>query len=318
MADDMQQDGNFEQMAEDNGVSEQQSEEQQMTTEDVQGNDDQEFVDDDNEDDRKLFVGGISWDSTVKDVREYFEKYGKVINCTLKTDFQTQKSRGFGFVCFASPEAVDKVLAEKEHKLNGRNMDPKKATPRPKKIFVGKLDPDTPQEEVSEYFSKFGEVEKMEFPFDKLKEKRRAFCFVEFRKMSAFKKCLEETSHKIKTQEVDVKKATIPQQPGGGNMRGGPRGRGFGGPGARGGRGGFQQYGGYGQNNYYQGYYDPNAYYDPSYYNDSSYYGNNYYQGWNGSGYNAGGYGYGSYGNQTNFGKTQKRGGGQGFHPYNR
>lgn len=310
----MQQDGNFEQMAEDNGVSEQQSEEQQMTTEDGQGND-QEFVDDDNEDDRKLFVGGISWDSTVKDVREYFEKYGKVINCTLKTDFQTQKSRGFGFVCFAAPESVDKVLAEKEHKLNGRNMDPKKATPRPKKIFVGKLDPDTPQEEVSEYFSKFGEVEKMEFPFDKMKEKRRAFCFVEFKKMSAFKKCLEETSHKIKTQEVDVKKATIPQQPGG-NMRGGPRGRGFSGPGARGGRGGFQQYGGYNQN-YYQGYYDPNAYYDQSYYNDPSYYGNNYYQGWNGSGYNAG-YGYGSYGNQTNFGKTQKRGGGQGFHPYNR
>lgn len=312
----MQQDMGFEQSeVQDNGMTEQAEEMQPVPTEDIPENDMDE-VDDDTEDDRKLFVGGISWESTVKDVREYFETFGKVVNCTLKTDYQTQKSRGFGFVCFAAPEGVDKVLEKKEHKLHGRTIDPKKATPRPKKIFVGKLDPDTPQEDVSEYFSKFGEVEKMEFPFDKNKEKRRAFCFVEFKKMSAFKKCLEETSHKIKTQEVDVKKATLQQQ--GNGMRGGQRGRGGFGPGARGGRGGgFQGQYGYNQNYNYQNYYDPNAYYEQQGYYNDPYYGNNYYPGWNGGGYNQGYNNY-SYGNQSNYGKTQKRGGGQGFHPYNR
>ena len=54
-----------------------------------------------------------------------------------------------------------KVLEEKEHKLNGRTIDPKRANPRRevcKKIFVGKCEPTTPEADIKEYFSKFGKV----------------------------------------------------------------------------------------------------------------------------------------------------------------
>lgn len=284
---------------------------------------DDDDEDDDTEDDRKLFVGGLSWETTPKELREYFEKFGEVTNCTLKTDYVTKKSRGFGFVCFGAPDTVDKVLLKKDaHKLHGRNIDPKKATPRPKKIFVGKLDPAVVEDDVKEYFSTFGEVEKMEFPFDKSKEQRRAFCFVEFKRMSGLKKCLEATVHKIKGQEVDVKKAT-PPQPSGNSMRGGPRGRGFGGAGRGGGRGGFDGYGGYNQGGY-SGYGNYGGYgYDQNYsgyggYGNDGYYGGGYgYGGWNNGGYDQGYYG--GYGNQSNYGKSQKRGAGQGgYHPYNR
>jgi RNA recognition motif-containing protein len=44
-----------------------------------------------------------------EDLREYFEKYGGVLDCTLKTDPATNRSRGFGFVLFAEATAVDKV-----------------------------------------------------------------------------------------------------------------------------------------------------------------------------------------------------------------
>lgn len=52
------------------------------------------------------------------------------------------------------------VLAEKEHKLHGRNIDPKRANPRPvnKKVFVGRLDPAVTEEEVRAYFETFGTV----------------------------------------------------------------------------------------------------------------------------------------------------------------
>lgn len=42
----------------------------------------------------------------------------------------------------------------------------------------------------------------MELPYDKIKEQRRAFGFIEFKKLAGLKKCLEKTSHKIGTHEV--------------------------------------------------------------------------------------------------------------------
>lgn len=55
------------------------------------------------------------------------------------------------------------VMEQKEHKLNGKVIDPKRAkamkTKEPvKKIFVGGLSPDTPEEKIREYFGTFGEV----------------------------------------------------------------------------------------------------------------------------------------------------------------
>jgi len=320
MAEEMQQDEGYEQFEGQNGNAETAVDSEDPQTQQTED-------DDDDEDDRKVFVGGLSWETTTKDLKEYFEKYGEVGNCTLKTDLETRKSRGFGFVVFTSPDSVDKVLLEKEHKLHGRNIDPKKANPRPvnKKVFVGRLDPAISEDDVRTYFETFGPVEKIELPFDKTKEQRRAFCFVEFKKLSAMKKCLERTNHKVGTQEVEVKKATPPGG-GPGAVRGGPRGRGFG-PGGRGGGrgGGFQ--GGYGYNQGYGGY----GGYDQSYggygyggYGGDYNYGGYGYGGYGGGNWNNGGYGgysdqgYG-YGGQSNYGKAQKRGAAHGgYHPYNR
>ncbi|CAG5116772.1 unnamed protein product [Candidula unifasciata] len=285
----------------------------------------------DGDDDRKIFVGGLSWETTTKNLQEYFEKYGVVTNCTLKTDLETKKSRGFGFVVFAAAETLDKVFAEKEHTLHGRTIDPKRANPRPvnKKVFVGRLDPAVTEEQVKAYFESFGPVEKIDLPFDKTKEQRRAFCFVEFKNVSGMKKCLEQSTHKIGKQEVEVKKATPPV--GAANLRGAPRGRGFGPAvrGARGGRGGFQ--GGYSYNQGYGGYPSYGGYgYDQGY--GYGGYGGDYYSGYGYGGWNGGydqgyTYGYGGYdewgypqtGGQSYYGKVQKKGASHGgYHPYSR
>lgn len=97
-----------------------------------------------------MFIGGLSWDTTKKDLKDYFSKFGEVVDCTLKLDPITGRSRGFGFVLFKESESVDKVMDQKEHKLNGKVIDPKRAkamkTKEPvKKIFVGGLSPDTPE-----------------------------------------------------------------------------------------------------------------------------------------------------------------------------
>lgn len=51
---------------------------------------------------------------------------------------------------------------QKEHRLDGRQIDPKKAMAMKKepvkKIFVGGLNPETTEEKIREYFGAFGEV----------------------------------------------------------------------------------------------------------------------------------------------------------------
>lgn len=67
----------------------------------------------------KLFVGGISWDTTEDSLRSFFATVGTVTSATIIKDKFTGKSKGFGFVEMSSPEEAEKAMNE----LNGKELD---------------------------------------------------------------------------------------------------------------------------------------------------------------------------------------------------
>jgi RNA-binding protein Musashi len=69
----------------------------------------------------KLFIGGISWETTEEKLRDYFKAYGEVTETVIMKDRATGRARGFGFVIFADPSVADRVVNEK-HTIDGRTV----------------------------------------------------------------------------------------------------------------------------------------------------------------------------------------------------
>lgn len=67
----------------------------------------------------KLFVGGLSWDTTEESLRNMFAQVGNVVSVAIITDKYTGKSKGFGFVEMGSEEEAQKAMQE----LNGKELD---------------------------------------------------------------------------------------------------------------------------------------------------------------------------------------------------
>ncbi|MFC2091701.1 RNA recognition motif domain-containing protein, partial [Elusimicrobiota bacterium] len=63
----------------------------------------------------KLYVGNLSYSVTEDKLRELFSKYGQIKEAVVIKDKQTDRSKGFGFVEFETPEEARKAADD----LNG-------------------------------------------------------------------------------------------------------------------------------------------------------------------------------------------------------
>lgn len=216
---------------------------------------------------RKLFIGGLSFETTDDSLREHFEKWGTLTDCVVMRDPQTKRSRGFGFVTYSCVEEVDAAMCARPHKVDGRVVEPKRAVSREdsvkpgahltvKKIFVGGIKEDTEEYNLRDYFEKYGKIETIEVMEDRQSGKKRGFAFVTFDDHDTVDKIVVQKYHTINGHNCEVKKALSKQEMqsagsqrgrggGSGNFMG--RGGNFGGGGGNFGRGGnFGGRGGYG------------------------------------------------------------------------
>ncbi|KAM9709292.1 heterogeneous nuclear ribonucleoprotein A3 isoform 3-T4 [Menidia menidia] len=260
---------------------------------------------------RKLFIGGLSFETTEESLRAHFEQWGTLTDCVVMRDPNSKRSRGFGFVTYSSVREVDEAMKARPHKVDGRVVEPKRAVSREdsnkpgahltvKKIFVGGIKEDTEEYHIREYFEKYGKIECIDIMEERSTGKKRGFCFVSFDDHDTVDKIVAQKYHIINFHNCEVRKALSKQEMnamssnrgGYGGGRGGydsdfdngPGGNYGGGPGYGGGRGG---YGGGG----------------PGYGNQGGGFGGNCDGGYGG---NSGGYGGGSnYNDFGNYGGQQ-------------
>uniref|UniRef100_A0A2K6K405 RRM domain-containing protein n=1 Tax=Rhinopithecus bieti TaxID=61621 RepID=A0A2K6K405_RHIBE len=69
----------------------------------------------------KVFIGGLSTETSKKALEAVFGKYGRIVEALLRKDYETNKSRGFAFVTFESPADAKDAARD----MNGKSLDGK-------------------------------------------------------------------------------------------------------------------------------------------------------------------------------------------------
>jgi len=79
----------------------------------------------------KLYVGGLSYDTTDQELKDYFGGAGNVLSASIIIDRNTNRSRGFGFVEMSSAEEANKAIEMfNEKEFAGRNLTVNIAKPK--------------------------------------------------------------------------------------------------------------------------------------------------------------------------------------------
>ncbi|KAJ4725323.1 Heterogeneous nuclear ribonucleoprotein 1 [Melia azedarach] len=243
----------------------------------------------------KIFIGGLPKDTTYATFNKHFGKYGDITDSVIMKDRYTGQPRGFGFITYADPSVVDKVI-EDNHIINGKQVEIKRTIPKgsgqskdfkTKKIFVGGIPSSVTEDELKSFFSKYGKVLEHQIIRDHETNRSRGFGFVIFDSEEVVDEMLSKgnmidmAGTQVEIKKAEPKKSSNPPPPPsyGSNSRGRSFNDGFGGFG--GSYGGFD--GGFG----------------PGPYRTSAGLGGRLGGGYgygSGGGYGRGGEGYGSYG----------------------
>jgi len=192
----------------------------------------------------KIFVGGLSWQTTEESLQFHFEQFGPVKSVEVMRDRVTGDPRGFAFVVFHDAATVDVVMNEPNHEVNHKIVDVKRAQARGvappsihrkdesnraasaaqpaqqsdqsqsteqvnNKVFVGGIPPSVDKQRLQQIFEEFGAVADCIVMVDQVTNRSRGFGFVTFENgTNGAQKAIAAQPLNIEGRHVEVKLAT--------------------------------------------------------------------------------------------------------------
>lgn len=207
-----------------------------------------------------LFVGRLSWNIDDAWLLREFENYEGIVSARVISDRATGRSKGYGYVDFASKTVAEKALEEMQGKeVDGRPINVDLSTSKPKvqdrsndraskygdqksdpsdTLFIGNLSFDSNNDNVTEFFSAHGPILGIRLPTHPETEQLKGFGYVQFGSVEAAQNALNALNGEyLNNRAVRLDFSTPKPQNEGGRSFGGDRGQ-------RGGRGGFGGRGG--------------------------------------------------------------------------
>jgi len=74
----------------------------------------------------RIFVGGLSWNTTKEMLTNEFMKYGEIIDSIVMRNPETGASRGYGFVTYKDTQSAEMALnSGGQHTIDGKIVDVK-------------------------------------------------------------------------------------------------------------------------------------------------------------------------------------------------
>ncbi|KAF9281929.1 hypothetical protein BGZ88_011294 [Linnemannia elongata] len=217
-----------------------------------------------------VFVGGLSWNVDNDWLRTEFTECGEILDVRVITDRDSQRSKGFAYVEFATAEGANAALALAGKEIDGRSIRVDLSEARPKKeagaktfnnapqgeasdtLFIGNLSFNATEDDIRGAFTECGEIISVRLPTDRETGQAKGFGYIQFGSIDQAKAAIAWNGTDLAGRPCRLDYAgKKPERSEGGGF-GGRGGRGgFGGGrggrgGARGGRGGSTNRGGFG------------------------------------------------------------------------
>ena len=160
-----------------------------------------------------IFVGRLSWSIDGDWLKSEFEHIGGVLGARVIYERGTDRSKGYGYVDFKNKEFAEKAVKEMQGKeIDGREINCDMSNSRPatnnngndrarkfgdvpsepsETLFLGNLSFGANTDEISELFSKYGEIVSVRLPTHPETEQPKGFGYVQYGNVEDAKKALE-------------------------------------------------------------------------------------------------------------------------------
>ncbi|VDK44731.1 unnamed protein product [Anisakis simplex] len=160
----------------------------------------------------RILITGLAPETTYGMVERYFSEFGALTECTVMTDKDSRRCRGFAFISFMEKSVADECMQVSSHYINAMKVnlrliddvshDDEFADVPVKKILVSFTDRDISARQIHEYFSRFGDVK---VDFDEDDEDNLGIAYVTFDDDITCKTCLAINEHRINGYDIDIR-----------------------------------------------------------------------------------------------------------------